>query len=399
MNKNIFNYLLILFAFSSFTIIGCSEDDEPGSTENSITYTLEERSNSGISGDIEFLELTDGNIQAQISLNGTSNGTSHPSHVHMNSAVMGGDIIISLDPVDGATGSSVTIFSTDDNGGIVSLSDIENLDAYVNVHKSSTELGVIISQGDIGSNLLTGDSKSYPLAERAIDGISGDVTFSKRKNGNTLAVIDLDGTADEGSYPAHIHMNSAAEGGDIIATFNPVDGASGLSMTDIRSTDGGMTLDYENIIASNAYVNVHLSATELGTLVAQGDIGLNELTGNKIEYDLGEKDVPGISGKVIFEERLDGSSLATLSLVGASVNGLYPAHIHQNSAAEGGDIAVTFTPVDGSTGNSLTSIRTTDSGSPFNYQVINSYDGYINVHKSASELSVLVAQGDIGVND
>lgn len=390
---------MIFFAISTVTLIGCSDDDDPSTIDNSISYNLNERSSSGVSGDIEFLELSDGRIQAQISLVGTSDGTSHPAHVHMNSAAMGGSIIISLDPVDGATGSSVTIFGQSDGGANISLADIKDLDAYVNVHKSSSELDVIISQGDIGSNILTGDSKTYELEERAVDGISGEVTFSKRKNGNTLAIIDLDGTPAGGLHPAHIHMNSAAESGGIIISFNPVVGESGISMTDIRNSDDGTPFDYENILTANAYVNVHLSATELGTIVAQGDIGLNELTGSELEYTLEEKDIVGISGKVNFAERMDGSVLATLSLTGTPSTGVHLAHIHKNSASEGGDIAVTFTSVDGSTGQSLTSIRTADDGTPFNFQLISSYDGYINVHKSVDELNVIVAQGNIGINN
>lgn len=398
MNKNIIKYLLFFFAISSLTIVGCSEDD-PVVTENIITYTLEERTDSGVSGNIEFLELSDGRIQAQISLDGTTDGSSHPSHIHMNSAAAGGGIIVSLDPVDGATGSSVTIFDKADDGSNLAWTDIDNLDAYVNVHKSSAELDVILAQGDIGVNVLTDESKTYVLEERAVEGISGEVTFSKRKNGNTLAVIELNGTPDGGIHPAHIHMNSAAEGGGILVSFNPVDGTTGRSSTDITTSDDGMLLDYEDILTSNAYVNVHLSATDLGTIVAQGDIGLNELTGNDIEYDLAQKDVEGISGKITFSERLDGSALAIINLNGTPNGGIHPAHIHENSAAEGGPIAVTFTPVDGSTGISMTSIRIDDAGSPFTYQLISSYDGYVNVHLSASELGTIVAQGNIGIND
>ncbi len=393
-------YLFIIVAAFTLSLSSCGKDEDgSGETENRIIYTLEERSDSGISGEIEFLELNDGRIQAQISLDGTVNGTTHPAHIHMNNAAEGGDILISLDPVDGATGSSVTIFSMTDGDGTFLFDQLQNLDAYVNVHQSSTELDVIIAQGDIGSNLLTGESKTYTLMEKDVDGINGQITFSKRMNGNTLAVIELDGTPDGGVHPAHIHMNSAAESGSILVSLNPVDGSTGRSSTNISQQDDGSTFDYENILTSNAYVNVHLSMSSLGTIVAQGDIGLNELTGEKVSYALSEKDAPGISGSVEFAERRDGSVLATLSLTGTPEGGMHPAHIHKNSASEGGDIAVTFTPVDGGSGTSLTSIRVADDGTPFNYQVVNTYDGYVNVHLSADQLDVIVAQGNIGIND
>ncbi len=379
------------------TLSSCG--DEENTTGNKISYDLEERSDSDVSGDVEFVELTDGRVQIEITLSGTRTGDTHPSHIHMNSAAMGGDILVSLDPVDGSTGSSVTIIDKTDDGDSFTFDMIDDLDAYVNVHLSADDLATIVAQGDIGNNTFTGDEKTYDLDERDVDDISGTITFKKRKNGFTLAEIDLSGTPDGGMHPAHIHKNSFAEGGDILVSFNPVDGSTGKSFTDIRSTDDGESIDYENILTTNGYVNVHLSASQLSTIVAQGDIGTNELTGESEEYDLDEIDVEGISGEITFEERKDGTFLATIELDGTPDGGEHPAHIHMNSADEGGPIAVSFNPVDGDSGMSVTSVRTLDDGTTFTYQLVKSYDGYVNVHLSADELGTIVAQGNIGIND
>jgi len=400
MTKNLFNYLLVILALAAFTMTSCGDDDDDDNTTgNSVEYDLEERSDSGVSGKIEFVELTNGQIQAEISLSGTDNGNTHPAHVHLNSAVVGGDILISLTPVAGANGSSVTIFNMDDNGNAVTFAQIDDLDAYVNVHKSATELDVIIAQGDIGANQFTGESKTYDLEERAVDGISGEVTFQERKNGNALATIDLNGTANGGVHPAHIHMNSAAESGGILLTLAPVDGATGESKTEIKTADDGTEFNYNDVLTANAYINVHLSATDLATIVAQGDIGSNELTGEDETFDLDVKDVPNISGRITFAERIDGTVLATIRLDGTPDGGMHPAHIHENDAATTGPIAVTFNPVDGSTGVSMTSIRTLDDGTSLNFQALGIFDGYVNVHLSSAELNVIVAQGNIGINN
>ena len=399
MTKILSKYLLFFAVLFSLVMTSCGDDDGENVTGNKVEYELEERSDSDVSGDVEFVELEDGRVQIEISLSGTKSGETHPAHIHMNSAALGGNILVSLDAVDGATGSSVTIVDKDDNGNALTFAMIDGLDAYVNVHKSSSDLGTIVAQGDIGSNTFTGDEKSYDLDERAIDGIKGSITFKKRKNGFTLAEIDLDGTPDGGMHPAHIHMNSAAESGGILVTLTSVDGTTGRSLTDIRSTNDGEAIDYEDLLTTNGYVNVHLSATELGTIVAQGDIGSNELTGESKSYDLSEKDAPGISGTVIFEERNDGTVKATIELVGTPDGGMHPAHIHENSASEGGPIAITFNVVDGTSGKSVTSIRTLDNDDAFNYQMIETYNGYVNVHLSADDLGTLVAQGDIGINN
>ena len=385
----------------TLVIVSCSDDDGmnvPPTTGEAVTYQLVERSNSGVSGSATLEELDDGTSKLTIDLNGTPSNGLHPSHIHMNTAAEGGEIIVSLNEVDGSTGMSETIISQDDNGNMVTYQDLLNIDGYINVHLSADDLGTIVAQGDIGQNALTGESKTYPLQTRDVDGISGSVIFEERQNGEAQATIMLDGTPDGGTHPAHIHMNSFAEGGGILYTFTPVDGTTGMSRSNVAELDDGSSFGYSDILSVDGYVNVHLSADDLATIVAQGDIGQNELTGESTTYSLDEKDVQGISGTVTFEERMSGEALATIMLDGTPDDGTHPAHIHENSAAEGGGILYTFTPVDGSTGMSLSHVAELDDGSSFGYSDVLSVDGYVNVHLSADDLATIVAQGDIGAN-
>ena len=397
MTKNFLKIFMLLSVFMTITMMSCTDDDNlPG---HNVKYELNEVNDSDVSGDIEFVELENGKVQIQISLSGTESGVSHPAHIHFNSAAIGGDILVSLDPVDGATGSSVTIVDQTDQGGDFNFGKVAGLDAYVNIHRSEDDLATILAQGDIGSNILTGETKTYNLEKLDVDGISGIITFKQRRNGFTLAEIKLDGTPNGGIHPAHIHANSAAETGNILVSLNPVDGSTGESMTDIRLADDGTIIDFENILTLDAYVNVHLSPTELSTIVAQGDIGANELTGESITYDLNERDVEGINGEIKFEERMNGSVKATIMLEGTPESGIHPAHIHENSINEGGPIVVTFNPVDGTTGMSVSTVDQFDDGSPFTFLTAQNYNGYINVHLSPEDLDVIVSQGNIGINN
>jgi hypothetical protein len=162
-----------------------------------------------------------------------------------------------------------------DDGTDFGYADVLTIDGYVNVHLSADNLGVIVAQGDIGENELTGESITYPLAEVDVAGISGDVTFEERVNGEALATISLMGTPDDGLHPAHIHANSAAETGPIILSFTPVDGATGMSQTNISELDDASSFGYSDVLTVDGYVNVHLSAAEITTIVGQGDIGSN----------------------------------------------------------------------------------------------------------------------------
>ena len=87
--------------------------------------------------------------------------------------------------------------------------------------------------------------------------------------------IALTGTPAGGSHPAHIHVGDATPGGGIYVTLGTVDGDTGASTIQVTNADagaGGAAVTYEDLIAYDGYVNIHLSAGDL-TVVAQGETG------------------------------------------------------------------------------------------------------------------------------
>ncbi|HSI69429.1 MAG TPA: hypothetical protein VK941_04290, partial [Gillisia sp.] len=180
---------------------------------------------------------------------------------------------------------------------------------------------------------------------------------------------------------------------------NPVNGTTGMSMTNVSALDDETVFGYDDVMEVDGYINVHLSADDLATIVAQGDIGQNELTGEAKTYTLNSKDVPGINGTATFEERMNGEALATLNLDNTPPGGEHPAHIHMNTAEEGGGIIFTFMPVNGTTGMSMTNVAALDDETAFGYGDVLEVNGYINVHLSAEDLETIVAQGNIGANE
>ncbi len=396
--------LILLFVLSTLLYTSCNDDDDTPtipitSTDTTITYDLGSKDVAGIFGTAKFTKNTDESVTVLLELIGTPNDGLHPAHIHFNTAAEGGDIAVSLNPVVGSNGSSITVFNSLDDGTEITYDDMLDFDGYINVHLSSSELSTIVAQGDIGQNDLNGNTKAYDLGEKAVEGISGDIIFSERVNGEVLSTINISGTPDGGMHPAHIHENTAAEGGEILLSFTPVNGDTGISNTNLTSFNDGSVFTFSAIENLDAYVNVHLSADNLETLVAQGDIGQNDLNGNFKTYDLGEKDVEGISGDITFSERINGEVLAEIMLNGTPDDGMHPAHIHENTAVEGGDILLTFTPVNGTSGMSATNISTFNDGSSFSFGIVENIDAYVNVHLSADDLGTIVAQGDIGQND
>lgn len=390
-----------LIATIAIGLVSCSDDDmdEMVSTETGMksSFTLGSVANAAISGSATFAALEDGSVKITLDLSGTPSGGIHPAHIHDNTAVEGGGIAISLEPVDGTTGMSETIVTAKDDGTAITYEQLLTYDGYINVHLSADDLGTLVAQGDIGQNILTGESTVYNLGSVAVPSISGTLTLSERVNSETLAIIELAGTPDGGSHPAHIHMNTAAEGGGIAISFNPVMGGSGMSKTNIAALNGGAAITYEELLDFDGYVNVHLSADDLGTIVAQGDIGQNALTGMSKVYMLNSVDVSGVTGNATFYERVNGETLVTIALEGIDFAGDHPSHIHSGTAAVGGGILITLSSIN-AMGMSKTNVSAINDMTAIDYAAMTAIDGYINVHLSASDLGTLVAQGNVGAN-
>jgi hypothetical protein len=259
-------------------------------------------------------------------------------------------------------------------------------------------IGLLANHGCKKDDNTTPRKKDYTLKVKDQIGVSGTVTFTETSSTVTTVTIKLTG-ASGNSHPAHIHSGAAVEGGGIVITLNPVD-SSGNSTTDITKRDDNTPISYDQLLAFDGYVNVHESSTNLTTIIAQADIGSNELTGTQKSYNLNAVNGSGISGTALFEQRKSGNTLVTLSLTGTIAGGDHPAHIHLGSTSTigGGPIKKTLSDVNGATGKSYTNVRTLDDGTPITYDNWLVYDGYINVHLSMADLTTIIAQGNIGNN-
>ena len=242
------------------------------------------------------------------------------------------------------------------------------------------------------------NSKIYNLDAEGNFGVSGTAKFIENSDATLSIELDLQNTPTGGIHPAHIHINTAAEGGGIALTLEAVNGDTGKSKTTFTNLDDGTAITYQGLLDFNGYINVHLSATELSTLVAQGDIGQNELTGETISYDLNERDVAGINGNIEFAERVNQTTLVTINLTGTPAGGSHPAHIHENDIATTGNIIVGLSPVIGDTGISKTQVAALVGGAAVTYTELLTINAYVNVHFSDSDLATIVAQGNIGSN-
>jgi hypothetical protein len=107
------------------------------------------------------------------------------------------------------------------------------------------------------------DDVVVPIGELNDSGVSGDASLTDNGDGTTTVDILVDGAT--GGHPAHIHSGTCAELGDIVFPLTDVD-ASGESVTVIDTP-------LSDLLTTGPYaINIHLSADEIGTYVACGDI-------------------------------------------------------------------------------------------------------------------------------
>lgn len=263
--QNVIRSLVIMSLLVVLLVAGCKKDDIPlRKTE----YTLKVEDVLGVTGTVAFTEHENGSTTIDIILNNAPSGT-YSASLCQNTAIEGGDIVATLNPV-GRTGESSTLVSN------MPYSQLITYDGHIKVLKSSNP-EVILALGDIGGNEITSVNKLYPLNLVGIYGVSGTALFEKRVNENTLVTIVLSGTISGASYPASINLGSIASvgGGPIMKTLNNVNGTSGKGYTNIRKLDSGVNITYDNWLVYDGYINIYQTFAGIENIISQGNIGSN----------------------------------------------------------------------------------------------------------------------------
>jgi hypothetical protein len=264
--RKILSLLTVVIAMTTLVqFAGCKKDEPARKTE----YSLLVKDVLGVTGTATVTETSSTSITIDIQLFGAPSG-SHPAELCMNTAVEGGNVVSTLNPVD-ASGTSSTKITT------ITYSQMIAYDGFIKVTKSSSEPNVILAQGDIGGNVITTTNKSYALQTIGTFGVSGNALFEKRVNGNTLVTISLTGTIEGQSYPASINLSSISTvgGGPVMKLLNNVDGTTGKSYTNIRTLDSGLTITYENWLVYQGYINIYQNSVNIDNIICHGNIGSN----------------------------------------------------------------------------------------------------------------------------
>lgn len=374
--------------------ISCGEDDaepaEDALTGASFSVPVLSFASADTIGEVLLKEHESQSVTVEITITGLS---TFRSSINDGAGLLGSGKTKTLEPADGNV--SITYVQSLESGQTFSYAALETFDGHIRIQSES---GEDIGFADLGQNALTGDVTVYPLSPKNDQGVEGRASFHRKQDNSTMVVLRLSNVESSANHPTHIHNNTALESGTIAIDLTNVKGDTGNSLTQVEQRNDGSAITYQQLLGFNGYINVHKSAADISTLMAQGDVGKNAFTGREKDYTLASVTNPGISGMIRFQERVDGTTLVSIGMEGTDAGKSHPAHIHESSAAETGVIIVDFSNVDGATGKSFTNVSKYNNGTPLTYEELLTIDGYVNVHISPSDLSTLIGQGDIGQN-
>jgi len=114
-----------------------------------------------------------------------------------------------------------------------------------------------------------------------------------------------------------------------------------------------------------------------------------------VEYSIYDISSSNISGKATFTQEDNGSTHVLIELQGAFTSE-NPAFIRFNSAAEGGEVAITLDACHCAISN--TTIKKLDNGNPITYEGLINLNGHITIHTGVGSQSPIAAVADIGSN-
>lgn len=143
------------FIFLAALALACNLNEEPEKLLKEQTYLLHRATYNPTRGTATVTELGPGKIRITIELQNTTEGTEHPAHLHFGSIAEVGQLACKLNPVDGATGKSVTIIDQKllSNGVILDYDLLMKMNGSIKVHLNDSYFKqMVLAYGNIGEN-------------------------------------------------------------------------------------------------------------------------------------------------------------------------------------------------------------------------------------------------------
>lgn len=221
--------------------------------------------------------------------------------------------------------------------------------------------------------------KQYTISPYNASGsnqISGTAKFTEVLNADSVQVaIQLQGVSQDGSYPVYIRQGTSIENGPVAYRLGFVDGRS-PTLTAV------IPLSFSNLIKYNGSIDIYRNPNDTVTIVAQSEIGANEVYKS---YKMTNPLNGDQNGQFRVYQRTGGAYLVIqIDTSVAHTGGLsHPARVYKSDGTRDFDL----TDVSAVTGVSATNL--TDHS----FDELTHYTGMIKVLLSADAQDVPISQG------
>lgn len=224
--------------------------------------------------------------------------------------------------------------------------------------------------------LPTGQSKEYAILNTNYSDLTGLVKFIENTDGSTTISVELNNTVNGINNPVRLRRNTANIGGDIAVNLNNIKGEDGSSFTTISKLANGENISYHQLIEFNGYIAIEDNISNV--LIAYADLGPNELTGQKINFDLLSPN-GSFNGLVTIEERKKGTSTLTIGVFGLEDNEELPCTLNIISDNSIHEFTHELSPVKSSLNGFSFNELTELGGQVITYETLITLNAYIEV--------------------
>ncbi|WP_405246540.1 hypothetical protein [Cellulophaga sp. Asnod2-G02] len=106
--------------------------------------------------------------------------------------------------------------------------------------------------------------------------ISGTATFTEKEDGSTSIFLSLTNSNND-IHPAFIYLDDVNSTGEVAITLAPIECNCEESTTEVSMLDNGTAITFDELLFFDGNIRVHQSASDLETVIAQGNIGINAI--------------------------------------------------------------------------------------------------------------------------
>tara|TARA_R110000744_G_scaffold375905_1_gene489746 strand:+ start:1878 stop:2702 length:825 start_codon:yes stop_codon:yes gene_type:complete len=264
---------LLIYCFTFCLLSNCSSNDDSPTIPTGQTkqYNLTNTELSDLTGQVNFIENTNGSTTISVILNNTVKGINNVVRLRRNTANIGGGIFLNLNNINGDNGTSITTVSKLTDGTKITYDQFADLNGYFAIEGTGDSEGVLYAFTDLGPNEFTGKKITYDLFSPNGD-INGLAQFEERKKGSAALMVGLFdlGAEDELLCSLHIIQENTSE--EIIHILSPIRSRlKGFGFTELSDING-QSLNYEDILKLDAFINVK---TSNDNLISEGGVGIN----------------------------------------------------------------------------------------------------------------------------